>query len=404
MYSIGILILEWVLILYGRFNPGIKDWNKTRKKHFKDLEAIKSEAGSKDIYWIHCASLGEFEQARPIIDALHSKVEIFTLLTFFSPSGYRQKHSYAKADRIIYLPIDTASTAKRFVEVIAPKIFIGVKYEFWWNYFRELNQANIKKVLICLKFDASKYFIRKKFFRKILLENSTFFTQNETTKMVLTELGASNVFAVGDTRVDSVLERAKNLSTFDFLNSGKKIIVYGSIYPNDMDVLAPFINNNQQNYQHILVPHKIDGDNIDSLTKDLLHSFTLIDNVSVDSSTIIINKIGLLFDLYPHAHAVYIGGGFNKSVHNTLEPAAFGMPIALGPNFKGFVETETLVENGGLVVVKSPDDILTFIHKTNSATERSKIEDKLATYFKTSNGASIKILKYLSQIEDHITD
>ncbi len=403
IYTFIISLLSLVLRLGGLFIPKFKKWNKDRSEHLEIVRKLPLlYANGKPVIWFHCASLGEFEQTRSIIEKLSDQKNHFLLLTFFSPSGYEVRKNYKKVDLVLYLPIDTRKNMSLMVDKIKPSLFVGVKYDFWWHLFECLNKRQIPKFFIAMKMDENHYIFNRfaKKYLQILGENASFFCQDRATSTLLSNKiwNAKDIKTVGDPRVDSVLERMVNPQTLEPLVKEnfppKKVIIYGSIYDECMDVITPFIQKYEDDYLHILVPHDVSKGNISDIAKKLNKSFVFLNEMKQDhsSSIIVVNEIGKLFDLYALADLVYIGGGFTKNLHNTLEPARFGLPIIIGPKHRGFEEVDAFLELGIAIEVKNADEFTQAI-QSQSLEKRADIKIKTGEYFTENDQASHKIVQ-----------
>lgn len=397
MYSLGIFLFEVALKVLGWFKPHIASWNEQRSK---DQTSVAKGQEKHPRIWIHCASLGEFEQIRPVIERLRAKYpSAYILLTFFSPSGYNQKSKYKAVDEVKYIPIDRKAYMSTFIENHKPDIFIGVKYEFWWNLFEILNERKIPKLLTAINIKPEHYIFRWFASKQLKLfqENSIIFTQNSLTENLLKENGFDLVHLAGDPRVDSVLERkiqlGIDLSTLENWKGMDKMIVYGSVYENDIPILQAAITT-FPDYKHVIVPHDIGIQNITLFDKAF--DCPARRNTLVNHKICLINEVGVLFDLYRLANFVYIGGGFNKNVHNTLEPAVFGLPIAIGPKHKGFDEVEALKSLACIIVVYKPDDFVDFVNQAKNT--KDTINESSQLYFQKNKGASEKIMSEIESI------
>lgn len=387
IYNFFIHVLQAALWLKSMFDPKIKYWNKTRKEHFKKLENIKLNSGGRKIIWMHCASLGEFEQGIPVLRTLKKLYpECFFLLSFFSPSGYEQRKNSKDADEIIYLPLDTKYNAKRIVSTINPFLFIGVKYEYWWNLLLELQFNNIKTIYLSVFIEKEKYFLKYNFFKNILQKIDCIFTQDEDSHLFLRKYGFNNSFFTLDTRVISVLERKEKENKL-FSNSvltqvNNPIIVYGSIYESDMEVIGHLLSNTE--FVHLLVPHKVDEKNISNISKFVTNEYEMWSQLiskPVQSNIVIFDALGFLFDLYRYASFAYIGGGFEKNVHNTLEPAVFGIPLAFGPKNEGFLEIKDFKNLEVGKEIKKGSDLVAFHLYCQSTVVRENFREKFKAYF-----------------------
>lgn len=349
-YNLAIRLLQLGLWIKSMVDEKTKKWSVERKQHFNNLNSIKLRAGEKKIIWMHCASLGEYEQGIPVFKELKNRYpHHFYLVSFFSPSGYEQRKNTKEADEIIYLPIDTKSNANKIVETLNPYLFMGVKYEFWWNLLTVLQLKKCKIIFLSVYFEKEKYYLKYTYFKNILKNIDYIFTQDEGTNTLLLQSGFTNSMASLDTRVISVMERKEKenkLQNNSFLSSIRKpIIVYGSIYESDLPILKSTLLN--EKYFHIVVPHKVDQIHIDQLGKELnCNNYWSKMNSINEGNIIIVDVIGILFDLYRYANLAYIGGGFEKGVHNTLEPAVYNIPVAFGPKNDGFLEVKDFMKMG----------------------------------------------------------
>jgi 3-deoxy-D-manno-octulosonic-acid transferase len=391
------------LKIKGVFDPKIRQWNKERAKQL--LKYYKSQAPNArnvDI-WIHCASLGEYQQIASVIELIKLDTsDVFILLSFFSPSGYENVKN-TKADEIIYLPLDKRKDMKKLIDYYRPRIFLGVKYEWWWNLFDELNQRKIPKVLVAVKFDKSHYIFQwySKRFAMILRNNTIMFCQDQSTSELVISLGIQNVKQIGDPRVDTVLRKKDNpyvnANLFLKLAQAKEIIVYGSVYQDDLKIIGQTIKDQEEKF-HIVVPHDISVANIKAF-QESLHCkslFSKIQNFEFNKNVVIIDTIGELFGLYSIASYCYIGGGFTKNVHNTLEPAVFGMPICIGPKHKGFAEIDYFKKHNLIKIITQNYEFSTFL-KNVTPSRKEEISNGLDLFFERSKGSSFILSDYLQK-------
>jgi 3-deoxy-D-manno-octulosonic-acid transferase len=345
LYNISIQIFVIAARISALFNNKAKLWSKGRKYIFKQLSgAIKQE---QNIVWFHCASLGEFEQGKPIIKAYkqkHPKHKI--LLTFFSPSGYEIRKNYKGADWVFYLPADTKANAKLFISIVKPIKVVFIKYEFWFNYMSELKKQNIPFYSASAIFRKEQVFFKYQWFAKQLNNVSHFFVQDQNSKELLQNIGFSNCTVAGDTRFDSVIANTQNAISIPLIekfSKNKTTIICGSTWPKDEALLAKYIKENP-NYNYIIAPHELQ--HISALQKQtnaLL--FSKANNTNISNSTVlIIDSIGILSNIYKYGDLAYIGGGFGSGIHNILEAVAYGLPVVFGPNYQKFKEANELIE------------------------------------------------------------
>ena len=339
------------------FNPKAKKWVRGRKRIFEKLEEA-IPAGEK-IIWMHCASLGEFEQGRPVIEKLKALgTGHRILLTFFSPSGYEAQKNYKGADWVFYLPMDGARNAKRFLEIVHPSLVIFVKYEFWYYYLKKIKYRNIPLLLISALFRKDMSFFKwyGKLQRKMLSRFDHLFVQTEESKKLVDKIGLSEICSVsGDTRFDRVIEIAAAADPIPMIEKfigNNKVIVAGSTWPEDEEVLQKaysLIKNST--LKLIIAPHEISENhisNIETLFVDSLRFSQLTTHDSQLPTVLIIDNIGLLSRLYKYAFITYIGGGLRTmGVHNVLEAAVYRKPVLFGPYYHKYKEAVGLVIAGG---------------------------------------------------------
>jgi 3-deoxy-D-manno-octulosonic-acid transferase len=364
IYNLIVLLASQALTIFSRFSPKLKLFVAGRKTVFSTLkDGIKP---TDKTIWFHAASLGEFEQGLPVMEAVKQRYPNHKIiLTFFSPSGYEVRKNNSVADVTVYLPLDTISNAKQFVQLVHPEKVFLIKYEYWPNYLNELKKQNIKTYLISGIFRENQAFFKwyGGFYRKALHTFDYFFVQNEGSKTLLNQLGFTNVKVSGDTRFDrvvSILERDNSLDFMEQFINNKTTIVIGSSWPKDEELLIHYINQCSEDIKFIIAPHNILQENIVSLQssikkKTILYSDSKNELPKLeDFQVFIIDTIGILTKIYSYADIAYVGGGFgNPGVHNILEPATFGIPIVIGPNYSHFAEVTALVTLNGCLVVQN---------------------------------------------------
>lgn len=360
LYNIGISLYETAIRTASLWYPKAKQWYEGRKNLFERMRT--TIAPDARIVWVHVASLGEFEQGRPIIERIRrEKPEYKILVTFFSPSGYEIRKNYAGADYIFYLPSDLPSNAKRFLDIVKPEIAIFVKYEFWLNMLGELRRRHIRTYIVSAIFRRNSVFFRPygEMWRNALETFDTIFVQNNESKQLLAEIGYDNVIVAGDTRFDRVshiAEQAKKIDTIERFKAGKRIFVAGSTWGPDEAILQPLINANPD-IKFIIAPHEMDEGRIARIiaeTNGGAVRYTKAENENLeDKQVLILDTVGLLASVYGYATWAYIGGGFGVGIHNTLEAATFGLPIAFGPNYKRFKEACDMITLGAARSVRN---------------------------------------------------
>jgi 3-deoxy-D-manno-octulosonic-acid transferase len=351
LYRFSLSIFYILMIFVSLWHPKAKLWVNGRQ-HWE--EELRKKVGKiESSVWFHFASLGEFEQGRPVLEALKkAEPETNIIISFFSPSGYEIRKNYPLAKAVCYLPLDSPRNAQKFIELIKPKYAVFTKYEYWFYYFKTLQQQHIPLYLISGIFRHNQVFFKcyGGFYRQMLGFISYFFVQNEESKTLLSSLGITQVAVSGDTRFDRVAENAKNkieLKEIEAFCRSSKILVAGSTWPADEELLNTIIEN-YPDWKFIIAPHEIAGANIQRLEEQLLGKTIRYSNLAGRHSTqpkvLIIDNIGLLSSLYSYGHVAYIGGGFGKGIHNTLEAAAFGLPVIFGPRYQKFQEAKDLIE------------------------------------------------------------
>ena len=345
LYTISIHFYVITIHIASLFNAKANLWVKGRKNIFQKLAKLTKE--DQDIVWFHCASLGEFEQGKPIIEGYKIKHPTHKiLLTFFSPSGYEIRKNYDGVDWVFYLPADTKKNAKKFINTVNPLKVIFIKYDFWFNYMYELNKNNIPFYSASSIFREEQAFFKYNWFEKQLNNISHFFVQDQNSKELLKNIGFSNCTVVGDTRFDSVITNNKNFIRIPLIEKfceNKTTIICGSTWPKDEALLEKYIKENP-NYNYIIAPHEMQ--NISELKKQtsaLLFSKANNTNIS-NSNVLIIDSIGILSNIYKYGDLAYIGGGFGSGIHNILEAVAYGLPVVFGPNYQKFKEANELIE------------------------------------------------------------
>jgi 3-deoxy-D-manno-octulosonic-acid transferase len=406
LYNIGLFLYQQMISLAAPFNEKAKLFVTGRKGL---LEKVAQDFRNNDnqIVWFHCASLGEFEQGRPVIEAYKKQFpEHKILLTFFSPSGYELRKNYSGADFIYYLPLDSKSNAQRFLEITKPSMVIFVKYEFWFHYLNEIEKRGIPLFCISALFNPKQRFFKPNggFFRKILKKFDYFFVQNESSKKLLNDIGIEKVAVAGDTRFDRVLTTASNPKAFPLVKqftNDRLTVVIGSCWPADMAFLFPIINQSK-NIKFIIAPHNIGESNIRQVEQGLKLPFTRIteaNDTSVSTSDVlIINTIGMLSSLYQYGDVAYIGGAFGDGLHNILEAVTFGLPVIFGNNkLEKFPESTALVEKGGAFSFNTQEEINQIFNQLTTDTGfRTKASVVCLKFIKENTGATAKIMQTLS--------
>jgi len=404
LYNIGILIYTFAAYILSPFNEKARLWTTGRREWERRL---REKVNSNNInLWIHCASLGEFEQGRPLMEAIKkSRPEVRIILTFFSPSGYEIRKNYNIADYVCYLPADTQRNAARFVSSVNPAAAIFVKYEFWNNYISILYKLDIPFFLVSGIFRPGQPFFRwyGGFFRRMLLRFSHIFVQDTKSAELLENAGIEKVTIAGDTRFDRVVEiaaSAREIPRIENFRGNEKMVMVGSSWWQDEEIIARYIKENKGNIKWVFAPHEIDGTNIDRLEKLLGISavrFSEYEGKSGDARVMIIDNIGMLSSAYRYAHIAVIGGGFGKGIHNILEAACWGIPVVFGPNHKKFREAVEMIASGGARTYGNFDDFRAIIDNWLTDENSWRISAANARdYVKRNTGATNIILSHIN--------
>ncbi len=457
LYNIAIWFYALAVRVVAMFNPKVRlMWQGEREAYAK----IESGLADGDrVVWVHAASLGEFEQGRPLIEKLkRENPEYKILLTFFSPSGYEVRKNYASADVIAYLPLDTPRNARRFVELVKPEKVVFVKYEFWLNYLRELRFRGIETYIISAIFRPNQVFFKwyGGIFREGLKAFKMLFVQNEESKELLKGIGVENVMVAGDTRFDRVADIAAAAKKLEIVerfvgmrneelgmrnaiplspsdsspNLGEQsrevqngeflpVLVVGSSWGPDEDLLTRYINERAGRMKMIIAPHEVREERIKELTSKLTCKYALYTQITdyrlqitdksqlslqtpnpsilTDYDVLVVNTIGVLSSVYQYGQVAYIGGGFGVGIHNTLEAAVWGMPVVFGPNYHKFQEAKELIECGAGQSIKNYEECA---RSLDEFFEKNDVASKAAAEYVASHTGATELI-YNSQFIIH---
>jgi 3-deoxy-D-manno-octulosonic-acid transferase len=405
LYQIAIHIYYLLVLAASPFNGKARLWIRGRYGWRKKLRGWNPGG---PVIWFHAASLGEFEQGRPVMEKMraeHPGLKI--LLTFYSPSGYEVRKNYAGADKIVYLPLDTWYNARTFIRLVKPVMAIFIKYEFWPSHLETLHRSDCKIYLISGIFRSSQPFFKKygSWYRKKLSLFEYFFLQDEPSAGLLKGIGYKNSMVAGDTRFDRVSDvaaAAKDIEIARQFSEGHTCVVAGSTWPGDEQYLVPFINASDENTRFILAPHEITESHISQLLEGIRVPLAKYSDVKAGSllretRVLIIDNIGMLSSIYRYGHVAYIGGGFGKGIHNVLEAATFHIPVIFGPNFQKFREARELLQSGGAFTVGSYEALEACM---NTLLQRGSPWQKAAeiagNYVKDNTGATSVIINHVS--------
>ena len=400
MYEIVISLYTLGVAVMSLFNDKVKKMWRGEREAFRVLRN-SVDPGSRYV-WFHAASLGEFEQGRPIMERLRREhPELKILLTFFSPSGYEVRKNYEGADIICYLPLDTYFNARRFLNLVHPEVAFFIKYEFWWNYLHILKRRNVPVYSVSSIFRPNQVFFRwyGRTYSNVLKCFTRFFVQNEVSRQLLAKLGITDVEITGDTRFDRVLQiksQAKSLPIVEAFRQDYKVFVAGSSWPPDEDIFIKYFNG-RDDWKLIIAPHVIGEDHLQQILSKLKGKavrYTEATPESVaDAKILIIDCFGLLSSIYGYGHVSYVGGGFGVGIHNVLEAAVWNIPVIFGPNNERFQEAQDLLASGGGRQIDSYQQFESLMNGYIADDSLRKADgDKAAQYVSSKAGATGKIL------------
>jgi 3-deoxy-D-manno-octulosonic-acid transferase len=406
IYDVGIRLYTILIVLFSLKNKKAQFWIKGRKGLFELIE--KSLDKNIQYSWFHFASLGEFEQGRPVIEKLkadHPNIAI--VITFFSPSGYEVRKNYPLADHVFYLPVDTKENAHRFVSLLNPKIAVFTKYEYWYHYFEALNANKTPLFIISGIFRKEQAFFKwyGGLHRKMLGWVSHLFVQNEESKHLLSKIGIQHVTVSGDTRFDRVDFNAKNrlkISSIEQFCNNQNAFIAGSTWTEDEKLIGTLLSLLPE-WKFIIAPHEVNENRIENIEKLFPNSIRFSEiqkdgfvlQTLANTQVLIIDSIGILSSIYQYGKIAYIGGGFGVGIHNTLEAAAFGLPIIIGPNYSRFMEAIELIEKGAAFSIKDSAELkfrMDFLMKEENRLKSGTAADQ---YVQNHTGATQKFLDFI---------
>lgn len=411
IYQLAIQVFAFLIRFVAPFNHKLKLGEEGRKGLLDRLRAsFRAQVAGRPVAWFHAASLGEFEQGRPVMEAYRSAYpDHFILLTFFSPSGYEIRKNYNGADFICYLPIDTPSNAREFVEIVNPRIAFFIKYEFWFNYLRELRKNGSYILSFSSIFRPNQIFFKSYggFFRKMLGYFDHLFVQNQASVTLLNRAGISACSVAGDTRFDRVRAIADSVRELPEIARFKGVspcMIAGSVWDADMQVLIPALNGLAGKMKAIIAPHEIKDDEIAGWRSKLNGRSILYSEVAAGQSPegfdyLIINNIGMLSSLYRYGNMAYIGGSFGAGLHNILEAATFGLPIVFGnKSYHRFQEAVDLTEKGGAFAVADTNQLQKIMQNwVGNPSEASGAGNVSAEYVLSGTGATELIMRKVKE-------
>jgi 3-deoxy-D-manno-octulosonic-acid transferase len=408
LYNLSIGLYGAAIQVASSFNPKAKLWVDGRKEGPRPLTLLPAAKGKR--IWFHCASLGEFEQARPLIERTKKEYpDSQIILTFFSPSGYEIRKDYEVADVITYLPLDTKENAEAFLDLYKPEVALFVKYEFWFHYLNELKKRQVPAILFSAVFRKEQVFFKwyGSLFREMLAMFSKIFVQSTESQQLLSSIGIASEVAY-DTRFDRVYEVSREKKEFPVIakfKEGSKIFIGGSTWPKDEELILRCIHDDLlKAYKYIIAPHQIDKARIEELKKKIKVRTTLFSELTEENAkqtdVVIIDNIGMLASLYFYAELAYIGGGFDGGVHNVLEAAVYGMPLIFGPRHLKSLEALELKKDFAAFDFSNYQEFKYTLESLTTGDQRREMYAALRSkqYVKGRQGGTVAVMDYLTTV------
>ena len=405
MYSLALFLYRQLVRLFSYVKPKAQLWNAGQSSVWEGLE-IALSGNNRPVAWFHTASLGEYEQGKPVMEAYRAQYpDHFILVTFFSPSGYEVRKNAKDVDYVSYLPLDGARSSERFLNLVNPKVAIFVKYELWYFYLRGLRQRSIPTILISAIFRPNQVFFTwyGGFFRSLLTCFTQIFVQDASSKALLDGIGLEHVQVGGDTRFDRVvqhLHQPKPWPVLDQFVNNQAFMVLGSVWQADMDVLIPLINSKEFPFQWVIVPHEIHADEMKRWESAIQLPVQYSKDAAVSGAQVlIVNEVGYLAQIYRGASFAYIGGAFGAGLHNTLEASVYGPTVFFGnKNYTKFKEARDLVEFGLAYPIEDTESLKIKMHEIYDAEDvfvNKQVQAR--TFVALQAGATQKIMNYLNE-------
>lgn len=391
IYNVTIYLYILLIRIHSLINKKSREWINGRKDLFANLTTNLSN--EKDIIWFHCASLGEYEQAKELIIRYRERYKKDKILvTFFSSSGYENIKKDIMIDWIFYIPIDTKRNAQRFINLVKPKKVFFIKSEFWYNYMNILAEKNIPLYHISSIFKRDDFTIKSSFSAKILSQSQHFFVQDKESKLTLQSVNINQVTIAGDTRIDSILSdirESQEDNIIKYFCEEKPIIIFSSIWPEDEHIVLNYIRSHN-NYKYIIAPHEMDycKEIIKKLDVSIYSKF----NKQEEKNILLIDNIGILKHIYKYCSIAYIGGGFGRGIHNIIEASSNGIPVIIGPNYSKFIEAVELTSINAVFPIKNIHEFKITINKINDLFNRKQVLD----YISEKSGGVKKIIEKIS--------
>ena len=412
LYQIAINLFSVGVRLSALWNSKHNQWIEGRRDIFQKIAASLKHDEKR--IWIHCSSLGEFEQGRPVIEQINKAYPNYKIfLTFFSPSGFEIRKDYSFADSIFYLPADTRRNAKKFIDIVDPKLVIFVKYDYWYNYFSTLHRKKIPLILISAIFRKEKVFFKPWgiLFRKMLQKIDHIFVQDTQSKILLSSIGILNVSVAPDTRIDRVLQISNegwksDIHQVEAFCQNSHILIAGSSYISEEEYISKLILHPDFDWKIIIAPHNTEKSHIDKIRKLFAENAVFWSDIRTSGlikpidryRILVIDSIGLLAHLYKYASVAFIGGGFGKSIHNILEPATFGLPVIIGPNnHQNFKEAVDMISSGGVALVHNYTEFEYAVLEMKDDSKRTAAGSSNRKYIVDNSGGTKVIVDHLQR-------
>ncbi|MBK6949613.1 MAG: 3-deoxy-D-manno-octulosonic acid transferase [Haliscomenobacter sp.] len=414
LYTISIWVFQGLIHLTSWFNPKAKAWVLGRKGWRKTLQdrVVQARKPGQPLVWVHCASLGEFEQGRPLIEAMKSQNPgIFVLLTFFSPSGYEVRKNYPHANAVAYLPADTSRNVRDFLRLVQPNLAVFVKYEFWYRFLEGLRNQTIPTILISARLRPGHLFFQRYggWFKTRLQAFSHIFAQDASAPQLLARTGVPFTVA-GDTRVDRVGDIARrpgSVPELDDFCAGHPVLIAGSSWPPDEKRLGELFRHPVfSGWKLLIAPHDIRDSRLAEIEQVFPGASVRFTRYQTGEDShqqvLIINTMGMLASLYRYGDIAYIGGAFGSGLHNTLEPIAFGLPVLFGPKYEKFAEAQALIQSGGARSICSREELIEAFAGWTDEQKRACASDAASAYVQENQGATKRILDWVQTQFPHI--
>lgn len=405
LYQLGVRLYGFFIQLAALWSSKAHRWVNGRKAQNIDLPDARETVQTSSRLWMHVASLGEYEQGHELLDSIRRKFpKTHITVSFFSPSGYQQVNSKI-IDQKLYLPLDTASNAKEFLDYVRPDLVIFVKYEFWYNHLNECKKRGIPVIITSALFRKNQWFFHPLFhkMKKVLNQLEQIFVQDTESKNLLQSHGFNNITVTGDNRVDRVKSITQTKVDFSHITNHLTTpvdLICGSIWPEDAELLIPFLQ--EKELTTIIAPHEMNPKFLKQLTDafpDQAIRYSQLDEFSTNEkrSILILDTIGLLSKIYRLGKMAYIGGGFKNGIHNTLEPAAYGIPVIFGPQYRKFAEAKEFLKIGAAKSITSREELIKAIELFEQPDIQIFVSSQLNQYFNKNSGGTQSILDYLEE-------